>query len=233
MDICTMPRVSNIRLLLNDSPPLALGLSLPWDLPHQFEPPILPSRWSEPPVSSSHYTEVSPLSSPTQERGVTITRPQQDATSTPIRGRGRSTSVIIISPTQNSSYSRVLSYKAFSPQQFVKKEELSSPQFKTPSPKLRATKVINLVSPALMTPKLEPAIDLVTPPPKRKRYPKLEPSPLQHGCSIEIISPDSYSDEKPQQNFLVSPHVCEDRRFSSLDEAIQAVYEEEETLGHK
>ena len=127
----------------------------------------------------------------------------------------------------------MLSYKAFTPQQFVKKEELSSPQFKTPSPKLRATEVINLVSPALMTPKLEPAIDLVTPPPKRKRYPKLEPSPLQHGCSIEIISADSYSDEKPQQNFLVSPHVCEDRRFSSLDEAIQAVYEEEETLGHK
>ena len=102
----------------------------------------------------------------------------------------------------------------------------SSFYLRTPPPTLRVTEVINLVSPVESS-----TINLVTPPPKSKRL-KVEPFSPKRDISIEL--PLNVLPEQKSTVIYPAPvHECESGLFSSLDAAILAVCDEEESLGHK
>ena len=122
-----------------------------------------------------------------------------------------------------------------SPNRLAKKEVLPLRlQVQTPSPKLCSTEIISLVSPIHVRTKfkLEPTINLITPPSKElKRKP--EPQVHAHSIGIKPMRKLSISSESNIIQFNPPPHICEDQQFASLNDAVEAVYTEEESFGHK
>lgn len=109
----------------------------------------------------------------------------------------------------------------------------SSLCLQTPSPKLHVTEVIDLVSPVDVI-QQSSTINLVTPPPKSKSCLKVEPKhDTSKSKSIKLSMTWNVPTEQKSINHLAPAHACESGWFPSLDAAIIAVCDEEESLGHK
>lgn len=109
--------------------------------------------------------------------------------------------------------------------------DLDNPPFKVPRGprhlKLESSPAIDLVTPPQKGTCYLP-IDLVTPPQKGPHRLKCEISPLKQLKQYKLSASPDITNQDP--TFY---HVCESQLFVTLDAAIIAVFDEEESLGHK
>lgn len=225
-------RVSNIQFLLNPSSPQKLQGSITNQLPlSRLSSPFDPVSFESPNLAGHGGDQISTLATQrVQSPSVSIL---SQAPSLPAHQLKSETSPFCFQTPSPKLHVREV-INLVSP---VIVNQQSSLCLRTPSPnlKLHVTEVIDLVSPVDVLQQSSFTINLVTPPPKLKHL-KVEPFSPKRDTSIEIFEHPLIvcSEEKPTiTNLLTAVHACESKRFPTLDAAILAVCDEEETLGHK